>query len=206
MSIFNFDNIELEAGGGVSDAEHIHVISIHDVAGNARRPRVGINGLLSFSQHTTSFVSTVGVMGGADAAVVKWDRVHNSISGRPERYYNYTSGQLDRAASGHSHSTWYLAASSTDAQGQQAIPEECEDVILTVGGANYACTLPANSAPSTKVRITNIDSSNTAKVYPPSGDTINGLTANAATTLTAGQTKVFIGASNGATWHMIAVN
>ena len=79
-------------------------------------------------------------------------------------------------------------------QGAQSLPTSI--VEYTTSTVNYGPTLPADSAPGDKYWVAN-HSANTIKVWPASGFTINGGSADAALSLTTLKNAVFVSLGNG---------
>lgn len=73
--------------------------------------------------------------------------------------------------------------------------------ITTVGTAADSVALPA-SQPGMQITVYNAAASNSANVFPASGDAINALGANAAFALAAGKNAVF-GCAVAGQWHAI---
>jgi hypothetical protein len=89
-----------------------------------------------------------------------------------------------------------ITASTTQVQGQQPLTEGI-NYVETVGNANDAVTLPLAAAGKT-VAVIN-DGVNTLQVFPASGDQIDGLAADASTSLLSGERAIFL-AVDGVTW------
>jgi hypothetical protein len=89
-----------------------------------------------------------------------------------------------------------ITASTTQTQGQQPLTKEINQISVCAN-ANDAVTLPAAVAGE---RITVINSgANTLRIYPASGDAINGGAVDAPTTLATGTSAVFH-SYNGTNW------
>ena len=83
---------------------------------------------------------------------------------------------------------------SGSAQGGQTVVNDI--VQYTSSTANYGPTLPSNAAPGDTVTIVN-GSANTIKVWPASGKSIDGGTADAAVTQATLVTKQYVSLGNG---------
>ena len=73
--------------------------------------------------------------------------------------------------------------------------------VTTVASANDSVLLPA-AAPGLQITVTNAAATNSANVFPGTGDQINSLGANAAFALAAGKTVTFFSTVAGQ-WHSI---
>jgi len=85
-------------------------------------------------------------------------------------------------------------AATAAAQGGQTLPTSI--VEYTTSTSNYGPTLPSDAAPGDKYWVAN-HSANTIKVWPASGKTINGGSADAALSLTTLKNAVFVSLGNG---------
>lgn len=95
------------------------------------------------------------------------------------------------------------SASATQTQGQGAISSSAPSLFVqytTVAVALDACTLPT-AALNRQLRIKN-DGVATLQVFPASGANFVGLAANAATTIPAGESRLFIGQSS-TVWNIL---
>lgn len=86
-----------------------------------------------------------------------------------------------------------VTAAGTDQGGATALTAQLN--VITGGAADTGVILPATGP----VWIKNASGS-TKKIYPPSGDNINALSANAAAVMTSGS-SVMIETDNGTQWH-----
>ena len=85
-------------------------------------------------------------------------------------------------------------AATGSAQGGQLFPSSI--VAFTTSTLNYGPTLPADAAPGDRYTVFN-GSANTIKVWPASGYSINGGTADAALSLTTLKVAEFVSLGNG---------
>lgn len=92
-------------------------------------------------------------------------------------------------------------ASTTDAQGENPIPETRNIEFITVNNVDDASTLPA--AANGRPIILHLLGGNQMKLYPKSGDSINGGAANSPITI-AGD-SMWIGVCNGSSWRGKAI-
>lgn len=89
-----------------------------------------------------------------------------------------------------------ITASVTQTQGQQPLTKEINQISVCAN-SNDTVTLPAATA-GERITVVN-NGANTLRIYPASGDAIDGLAVNAPTTIAAGISAVYH-SYNGTTW------